>query len=165
MFEWGKEGDKVQELITDQVVGSNLTVSPDKKYALYFELTPGTWDEILYLYNFETKEKTALYPYHGNMHSLIWGEQGAYVFFNRNQDICRMELHAKEDFWDYKDYWKEILNPKDEDEEEKDKDKESKDEDKDADKEDSIIGCFLMGLIPTGSQDPYGLRRQSRGQI
>ena len=34
-----------------------------------------------------------------------------------------------------------------------------------ADKVDSIIGCFLMGLIPTGSQDPYGLRRQSRGQI
>ncbi|MCG2820529.1 MAG: glycine--tRNA ligase subunit beta [Candidatus Atribacteria bacterium] len=34
-----------------------------------------------------------------------------------------------------------------------------------ADKVDSIIGCFLMGLIPTGSQDPYGLRRQSRGKI
>ena len=34
-----------------------------------------------------------------------------------------------------------------------------------ADKVDSIIGCFVMGLIPTGSQDPYGLRRQSRGKI
>ncbi len=34
-----------------------------------------------------------------------------------------------------------------------------------ADKVDSIIGCFLMGLTPTGSQDPYGLRRQSRGKI
>jgi len=34
-----------------------------------------------------------------------------------------------------------------------------------ADKVDSIIGCFLTGLIPTGSQDPYGLRRQSRGKI
>jgi C-terminal processing protease CtpA/Prc/Tol biopolymer transport system component len=131
-----KEDDKVQELITDQVVRSQFSVSPDKKYALYFVLTPGTWDEILYLYNFETKEKTSLYPYHGNMHSPMWGEQGAYVFFNRNQDICRMELHAKEDFWDYKDYWEDILNPKDEDEEEKDKDKKSKDEDKDADKED-----------------------------
>ena len=131
-----KEDDKVQELITDQVVRSQFSVSPDKKYALYFVLTPGTWDEILYLYNFETKEKTSLYPYHGNMNSPIWGEQGAYVFFNRNQDICRMELHAKEDFWDYKDYWEDILNPKDEDEEEKDKDKKSKDEDKDADKED-----------------------------
>jgi len=131
-----KENDKVQELITDQVVRSDFSVSPDKKYALYFVLTPGTWDEILYLYNFETKEKTSLYPYHGNMHSPMWGEQGAYVFFNRNQDICRMELHAKEDFWDYKDYWEDILNPKDEDEEEKDKDKKSKDEDKDADKED-----------------------------
>jgi len=27
-----------------------------------------------------------------------------------------------------------------------------------ADKVDSIIGCFVMGLTPTGSQDPYGLR-------
>lgn len=34
-----------------------------------------------------------------------------------------------------------------------------------ADKVDTIIGCFLMGLTPTGSQDPYGLRRQSRGKI
>ena len=34
-----------------------------------------------------------------------------------------------------------------------------------ADKVDSIIGCFVMGLTPTGSQDPYGLRRQSRGKI
>ncbi len=34
-----------------------------------------------------------------------------------------------------------------------------------ADKVDSIIGCFVTGLIPTGSQDPYGLRRQSRGKI
>jgi len=34
-----------------------------------------------------------------------------------------------------------------------------------ADKVDSIIGCFVMGLTPTGSQDPYGLRRQSRGKL
>lgn len=34
-----------------------------------------------------------------------------------------------------------------------------------ADKVDSIIGCFVIGLTPTGSQDPYGLRRQSRGKI
>ncbi|HAJ32798.1 MAG TPA: glycine--tRNA ligase subunit beta [Candidatus Atribacteria bacterium] len=34
-----------------------------------------------------------------------------------------------------------------------------------ADKVDTIIGCFLIGLTPTGSQDPYGLRRQSRGKI
>jgi len=34
-----------------------------------------------------------------------------------------------------------------------------------ADKIDTIIGCFVMGLTPTGSQDPYGLRRQSRGKI
>ena len=34
-----------------------------------------------------------------------------------------------------------------------------------ADKVDNVTGCFLMGLIPTGSQDPYGLRRQSLGKI
>ena len=34
-----------------------------------------------------------------------------------------------------------------------------------ADKVDTIIGCFVMGLAPTGSQDPYGLRKQSRGKI
>ena len=34
-----------------------------------------------------------------------------------------------------------------------------------ADKIDNIVGCFLIGLTPTGSQDPYGLRRHSRGEI
>ncbi|MHC4307514.1 MAG: glycine--tRNA ligase subunit beta [Planctomycetota bacterium] len=34
-----------------------------------------------------------------------------------------------------------------------------------ADKFDLIAGCFAAGLIPTGSQDPYGLRRQSQGII
>ncbi len=30
-----------------------------------------------------------------------------------------------------------------------------------ADRIDTIVGCFSAGLIPTGSEDPYGLRRQS----
>lgn len=29
-----------------------------------------------------------------------------------------------------------------------------------ADKVDTIVGCIAIGLIPTGSRDPYGLRRQ-----
>jgi glycyl-tRNA synthetase beta chain len=32
-----------------------------------------------------------------------------------------------------------------------------------ADKMDTITGCFGIGLIPTGSEDPYGLRRQASG--
>jgi len=32
-----------------------------------------------------------------------------------------------------------------------------------ADKLDTIVGCFGVGLIPTGSQDPLGLRRQALG--
>lgn len=34
-----------------------------------------------------------------------------------------------------------------------------------ADKIDSIVGCFGIGLIPTSSQDPYGLRRQALGVV
>lgn len=34
-----------------------------------------------------------------------------------------------------------------------------------ADKVDNIVGCFTKGLTPTGSQDPYGLRRQALGII
>lgn len=34
-----------------------------------------------------------------------------------------------------------------------------------ADKFDLIAGCFSAGLIPTGSQDPYALRRQAQGII
>jgi len=30
---------------------------------------------------------------------------------------------------------------------------------------DNIIGCFGLGLIPTGSEDPYALRRQAQGII
>ncbi|MFD1412798.1 glycine--tRNA ligase subunit beta [Oceanobacillus jeddahense] len=32
-----------------------------------------------------------------------------------------------------------------------------------ADKLDTIAGCISVGLIPSGSQDPYGLRRQAMG--
>ncbi len=34
-----------------------------------------------------------------------------------------------------------------------------------ADKLDTIVGCFSIGIIPTGSQDPYGLRRQAAGIV
>jgi len=34
-----------------------------------------------------------------------------------------------------------------------------------ADKIDTILGCIGVGLIPTGSEDPYGLRRHSLGII
>jgi glycyl-tRNA synthetase beta chain len=34
-----------------------------------------------------------------------------------------------------------------------------------ADKMDSICACFALGIIPTGSEDPYALRRQGTGLI
>ncbi len=34
-----------------------------------------------------------------------------------------------------------------------------------ADKMDTIVGCFGVGLIPTGSQDPFALRRLARGVL
>jgi len=34
-----------------------------------------------------------------------------------------------------------------------------------ADKMDTIAGCFFLGLIPTGSEDPHALRRQVQGMI
>jgi glycyl-tRNA synthetase beta chain len=34
-----------------------------------------------------------------------------------------------------------------------------------ADKIDNIVGTFSRGLIPTGSQDPFGLRRQALGMV
>jgi glycyl-tRNA synthetase beta chain len=34
-----------------------------------------------------------------------------------------------------------------------------------ADKLDTVVGCFAVGLIPTGSQDPYGLRRDAQGIV
>ncbi|RMH69992.1 MAG: glycine--tRNA ligase subunit beta [Gemmatimonadetes bacterium] len=34
-----------------------------------------------------------------------------------------------------------------------------------ADKIDTIVGCFGVGLVPSGSQDPYALRRQATGVI
>ncbi len=34
-----------------------------------------------------------------------------------------------------------------------------------ADKLDTIVGCFGVGLIPTGTSDPYALRRQTLGVI
>ncbi|MFB3817695.1 MAG: glycine--tRNA ligase subunit beta [Candidatus Methylomirabilales bacterium] len=34
-----------------------------------------------------------------------------------------------------------------------------------ADRLDSIVGCFGVGLIPTGSEDPYGLRRAAQGVV
>jgi glycyl-tRNA synthetase beta chain len=34
-----------------------------------------------------------------------------------------------------------------------------------ADRIDTICGCFLVGLVPTGSGDPYGLRRLANGLL
>ncbi len=34
-----------------------------------------------------------------------------------------------------------------------------------AEKLDTLAGCFLVGLIPTGSADPYALRRQAAGVV
>ena len=34
-----------------------------------------------------------------------------------------------------------------------------------ADKMDTIVGCFGVGLMPTGTADPFGLRRQALGII
>jgi glycyl-tRNA synthetase beta chain len=34
-----------------------------------------------------------------------------------------------------------------------------------ADKVDSLVGCFGAGLVPTGSADPYALRRQATGLV
>lgn len=34
-----------------------------------------------------------------------------------------------------------------------------------ADKFDTIVGCISVGLVPTGSQDPYSLRRQAIGAL
>lgn len=34
-----------------------------------------------------------------------------------------------------------------------------------ADKIDTIVGCIGVGLLPTGSQDPYALRRHAQGAI
>lgn len=34
-----------------------------------------------------------------------------------------------------------------------------------SDKLDTIAGCFAIGIIPTGSQDPYALRRQAAGIV
>jgi glycyl-tRNA synthetase beta chain len=34
-----------------------------------------------------------------------------------------------------------------------------------ADKMDTIAGCFAIGLLPSGSEDPYALRRQGSGLI
>ncbi|SDB98549.1 glycyl-tRNA synthetase beta chain [Pelagirhabdus alkalitolerans] len=34
-----------------------------------------------------------------------------------------------------------------------------------ADKLDTIVGCISVGLVPSGSQDPYALRRQTMGVI
>lgn len=34
-----------------------------------------------------------------------------------------------------------------------------------SDKIDTIVGCFSLGIIPTGSQDPYALRRQAAGIV
>lgn len=34
-----------------------------------------------------------------------------------------------------------------------------------ADKADTIVGCIGVGLMPTGSQDPYALRRQAQGVL
>ncbi len=34
-----------------------------------------------------------------------------------------------------------------------------------ADRLDTVVGCFGIGVVPTGSSDPFGLRRQAQGLV
>ena len=120
---------KVKKLITDQVIKSNFAWSKDNRYGLYFVIREGYWDRDLYVYDFTTGEKKLLIPHHGWMNNVVWGEKGEFAFFTKDGKICRLELQAKEDYWDEEDNWTPILADKEKEE------KAEKDAEKDKDKE------------------------------
>ena len=131
--------DKIENLIDDQIVRSKFTISRDNRYGLYFVLTEGAWNRELYLYDLEKDEKKILLPYHGWMGNLFWGKKGEFVFFNQGSKICRLDLQAKEDFWDEEDYWESILAPEEEQEKkEEEKEKVKKEEKAEAEEKDEV---------------------------
>ena len=104
-------GNNIETIIDDQFVWKNVAISEDGRYVLYAELREQLWSNHLFIYDLETKEKHQIYNYDGYMGNIFWGKDGKSAFFNRGDEICRLDLVSKEDFSNEKDNWESILNP------------------------------------------------------
>ncbi|MEA3476445.1 MAG: S41 family peptidase [Candidatus Cloacimonadota bacterium] len=136
---------KVKKIISDHVLSlHNCAWSKDGRYLLYVTVEEGSWDRDLYIYDFETKEKRLITPYHGWIGAPYWGMKGDFAFFTEDGEIYKIELQAKEDFWDEEDNWKPILAEENKKTIEKDKEEKGKEEEKKEKKEEvnSIIIDF-----------------------
>lgn len=119
--------NKVTPIIQDKIVNDGFAWSQDGRYGLYASIREEPGGGELYLYDFEEKTNTLILPYYGSMYNPLWGLYGKFAFFNKEGDIYRIDLQAKEDFWDEVDNWEPILKPESSDNEKDGEDKNNKD--------------------------------------
>ncbi|MCD4796213.1 MAG: DNA primase [Candidatus Cloacimonetes bacterium] len=104
-------GNNIRTLIDDQYVIGELSVSPDEKYALYIETRQKVWSRHIYLYYLENDSKELLFNFDGYLNNPCWGKDHKSAFIMKNNEICRIDLQAKKDFYKDEDNWKAILDP------------------------------------------------------
>jgi len=118
--------NNIRTIISDQYVPEKFKVSPDEKYALYCETLPEEWTQHLYLYDLKNDTKERLYNHDGWIDAIYWGKDNKTAFFMEDAKIRKVDLLARKDFYDEKDYWKDILNPPKDKKEKKQQDKKEK---------------------------------------
>ncbi len=104
-------GNEIKPLITEKYVWSSLQLSPQKKYGFFIELKENIWSRHLNCYDFEQKELYSLYDFNGYLSDFALAKDGKTAFISREGNIYRIDLKAKEDFYDKENHWQEIFAP------------------------------------------------------
>lgn len=98
----------VKPLISDLYVGGDVKLSEDKKY-LAFISTSKSYQNILYLLDMKKNEYVPLYTYQGYLGNPNWSKNNDALFINRGKNIVRIDLSPRNEFYNDKDNWQDIL--------------------------------------------------------
>lgn len=104
-------GENVRPLVTDKVIFSGMEISEDKKYAFFIESIDEIWSNHLYCYDLKNHKQKIILSDENYLGRFALGKDGKTAFVTRDGEINRIDLIAKEDFFDKEDHWKEILMP------------------------------------------------------
>ena len=105
------DDQKVLTLTNDDEYARGASTSPDFTYAFFIRYEPGIWSNHLVSYHIKTGHKESVFSFDGYLSDVIWGTDKKTAFISIDEEIHRIDLVAKDDFFSEKDNWKEIIEP------------------------------------------------------
>ena len=105
-------GQNIRIITKDEHVSGSVAMDNKSRYIFYHTIQPGVWTRKLLVYDMENEDKETILYTEDWMHDIWLGKDHKTAFVNKNSNIYKIDLQAKEDFFYKKDYWHEIINPK-----------------------------------------------------